>query len=232
MSQHQHQHQAIDAPVLKLENLNYQIEGNQILSQLSLELNAGEILCLLGASGCGKTTVLKLVAGLLKPDSGNILIAGQHVEGKQFVPTQGRNIGFVFQDYALFPHMTVIENIAFGLNQFSSHQQNSRVSECLKLVDLAGYGHRYPHELSGGQQQRVAVARALAPKPSIVLMDEPFSNIDSHLKGTIMTELRSIFKAQGVTAIFVTHSQQEAKMFADSVVEMDAGTIKRPLTAD
>ncbi|RYV03932.1 hypothetical protein SOPP22_01860 [Shewanella sp. OPT22] len=226
----QDQQQMIDAPVLKLENLHYHIEGNQIVSELSLSLNAGEILCLLGASGCGKTAVLKLVAGLLKPNRGNIVIAGQCVEGKQFVPTQQRNIGFVFQDYALFPHLTVAENISFGLNQQPKKQQAERVKECLRLVDLQNYHERYPHELSGGQQQRVAVARALAPKPKILLMDEPFSNIDCHLKSSIMEELRMIFKAQGVTVIFVTHSQQEAKTFADKVAEMESGTIKRALT--
>ena len=212
-------------PVLELEDIHYQIKHTRIISGLSLTLNAGEILCLLGASGCGKTTVLKLIAGLISPDRGSIRIAKQLVDGATYVPTQARNIGFVFQDYALFPHMTVAENIAFGLNKLGKREQTDIVKRCLALVDMSNFAERYPHELSGGQQQRVAVARALAPNPKIILMDEPFSNIDSHLKANIIQELKSIFKAQGVTVIFVTHSQTEASMFADKTVKMEAGQV-------
>lgn len=207
-------------PILQLDNIHYQLQQNTIISGFSLSLVAGEILCLLGASGCGKTTILKLISGLISPDSGEIKIAGQSVDGSTYVPTQVRNIGFVFQEHALFPHMTVAQNIAFGLNQLAKSQRTARIQECLKLVDLQDYAERYPHELSGGQQQRAAVARALAPEPRIVLMDEPFSNIDSYLKANIMTELKLIFKTQGITVIFVTHSLAEANIFADKIVEI------------
>ncbi len=224
MTQYQ-PHTADSAAVLKLDDLHYQIRRNPIISGLSLSLDTGEILCLLGASGCGKTTVLKLIAGLISPDSGSIHISGQQVDGAIYVPTQDRNIGFVFQDYALFPHMTAAENIAFGLNQLTQSEQIDRMQACLALVDLQGYAERYPHELSGGQQQRVAVARALAPEPDIVLMDEPFSNIDSHLKANIIDELKTLFKRQGITAVFVTHSDTEAERFADKIVKMEAGKV-------
>ncbi|RLV58047.1 ABC transporter ATP-binding protein [Parashewanella curva] len=210
---------------LAVDNLSLSLSGKPILKQLVLELSRGESLCLLGPSGCGKTTVLKCIAGLLTPDTGSIVVNGRLVAGKQSIPPQQRNIGFIFQDYALFPHMTVAENIGYGLSKLSKSDKAYRINECLQLVDLAGFGDRYPHQLSGGQQQRVALARALAPKPSVLLMDEPFSNIDAQLKRQMMAELKSIFKKANVSCIFVTHAKGEAFAFADKIAVMLEGNI-------
>ncbi|MGB0893962.1 MAG: ABC transporter ATP-binding protein [Parashewanella sp.] len=211
------------ASALALHNLSLAFANKPVVSNLSFDLASGETLCLLGPSGCGKTTVLKCIAGLLTPDAGDIVISGSSVVGDNFVPVQKRNIGFIFQDYALFPHMTVAQNIAYGLDSKQSKRQ--RVIECLLLVDLIGLGNRYPHQLSGGQQQRVALARALAPKPSLILMDEPFSNVDAQLKRQMMAELKTIFNQAQVSCIFVTHAKEEAFAFADKVAVMLDGKI-------
>jgi len=186
----------------------------------------GEILALLGPSGCGKTTFLRLVAGFEVPDAGEIELAGRIVAGSgRGVPPERRRVGFVFQDYALFPHLTVAGNVGYGVRDHRARAE--RVAQTLALVGLEGLGDRYPHELSGGQQQRVALARALAPGPSIVLLDEPFSNLDADLRARVRTEVRGILRAAGATAIFVTHDQDEALEIADRVAVMREGRIEQ-----
>jgi iron(III) transport system ATP-binding protein len=189
-------------------------------AQLCVE--RGEFVALLGPSGCGKTTLLRLIAGFEEPDGGEIEVAGRRVAGGTWVPPERRRIGMVFQDYALFPHLTVAENVAFGLPRA---ERKTRVPAVLALVDLCGLGERYPHELSGGQQQRVALARALAPKPELVLLDEPWSNIDPHLRATMRDELARILRGIHVTVVLVTHDREEAFSLADRIALMRDGTV-------
>jgi iron(III) transport system ATP-binding protein len=189
-------------------------------AQLCVE--KGEFVALLGPSGCGKTTLLRLVAGFEQPDAGEIQLAGRPVAGVRWVPPERRQVGMVFQDYALFPHLTVAENVAFGLPR---GEKKTRVPAVLALVDLCGLGERYPHELSGGQQQRVALARALAPKPELVLLDEPWSNIDPHLRGSMRDELARILRAIHVTVVLVTHDREEAFSLADRIALMRDGAV-------
>jgi iron(III) transport system ATP-binding protein len=182
----------------------------------------GEFVALLGPSGCGKTTLLRLIAGFEEPDAGEIKVADRAVAGGTWVPPERRKIGMVFQDYALFPHLTVAENVAFGIHRA---EKKTRVPAVLALVDLCGLGERYPHELSGGQQQRVALARALAPKPELVLLDEPWSNIDPHLRSSMRDELARILRAINVTVVLVTHDREEAFSLADRIALMRDGTV-------
>ena len=188
----------------------------------------GEFVALLGPSGCGKTTLLRLIAGFEEPEAGTVEIAGVPVAGRQvdgtetWVPPERRKVGMVFQDYALFPHLTVAENIGFGLPR---GERKSRVPAVLALVDLCGLGDRYPHELSGGQQQRVALARALAPGPELVLLDEPWSNIDPHLRSSMRDELARILRAINVTVVLVTHDREEAFSLADRIALMRNGSV-------
>ena len=192
---------------------------------LSLRVAEGEILALLGPSGCGKTTTLRLIAGLENPDAGTITLRGQVVAGPgRAVPAEERGIGIVFQDYALFPHLTVADNVAFGLPRAA---RRSRVEPVLDLVGLGGFGPRYPHELSGGQQQRVALARALAPAPALMLLDEPFSNLDADLRAQMRDEVERILRTSGTTAVFVTHDQEEAFTLADRVGVLQAGRMEQ-----
>ncbi|MBU2896352.1 ABC transporter ATP-binding protein [Vibrio hepatarius] len=203
-----------------------------VLESLFLDVKHGEIVCLLGASGCGKTTLLKAIAGLLPLSSGSMSLNGILIDdGRCWQPPEQRNIGMIFQDYALFPHLTVEENVAFGLKTFGKQARLAKVSEMLELVHLTGYEKRYPHQLSGGQQQRVAIARSLAYKPDLLLLDEPFSNIDTQVRHELIGEIRKIFKQQGVTAIFVTHSREEAFAFADKMAVMNHGVIEQYGTA-
>ncbi len=193
---------------------------------VDLRLAAGEIGVLIGPSGCGKTTLLRAVAGLERVASGSITIAGQVMSSLQaHVPPEDRRIGMVFQDYALFPHLDVARNVGFGLRHLDRAQRKARVVQVLQLVGLAGQQHRYPHELSGGQQQRVALARALAPKPTLLLLDEPFSNLDVELRERLSHEVRAILKAEGTTALFVTHDQLEAFAIGDVIGVMDHGQL-------
>jgi iron(III) transport system ATP-binding protein len=192
---------------------------------LSLRVSEGEILALLGPSGCGKTTTLRLIAGLEHPDEGTIALRGQIVAGPgRAVPPEERGVGIVFQDYALFPHLTVGDNVAFGLPRPA---RRSRVDEVLDLVGLRDLAPRYPHELSGGQQQRVALARALAPAPALLLLDEPFSNLDADLRTQMRDEVERILRASRTTAVFVTHDQEEAFTLADRVGVLRAGHIQQ-----
>lgn len=211
--------------LIELHRVSKRFGSVQAVRELSLSVPRGSLFALLGASGCGKTTVLRLVAGLEKPDSGEVKLNGRTVAGPGvWVPPEARRVGMVFQDYALFPHLTVGGNVAFGLR---SNDRRERVEEMLTLVGLAGLGQRYPHELSGGQQQRVALARALAPRPEIVLLDEPFSNLDAGLRQTMRVEVRDILRRAGATAIFVTHDQEEALSLADTVAVMNAGALEQ-----
>lgn len=198
------------------------------VSDLSVEIQPGEIVALLGPSGCGKTTTLRMVAGFERPDAGSIEIAGQVVADHEgFVPPEKRGVGMVFQDYALFPHLTVSANIAFGLRKFSRRERDERVSELLDLTGLTDLADRFPHQLSGGQQQRVAIARALAPRPHVLLLDEPFSNLDTEMRLQMRAEIRRLLKTLGTTAIFVTHDQQEAMTIADRIAVMLDGQIEQ-----
>ena len=211
---------------LIIKDLAYQYNATQVLSELNLNVEQDEIVCLLGASGCGKTTTLKAIAGILQPEQGYMSIDSKVVnDSGLFVAPEKRNIGMMFQDYALFPHLTVSDNIAFGLSNMSKAPKRERVDEMLSLVKLDGCAQRYPHQLSGGQQQRVAIARALAYKPSLLLLDEPFSNIDTQVRFELIADIRRIIKAQQVSAVFVTHSKEEAFAFADTLAVMHGGKI-------
>jgi len=200
------------------------------VSGLSFSVGHGEILALLGPSGCGKTTTLRLIAGFETPDEGTITIGDRVVADATrdvLVPPEARGVGVVFQDYALFPHLTVEENVAFGLHRLARPARQGRVREVLRLVDLEALLRRYPHELSGGQQQRVALARALAPSPALLLLDEPFSNLDADLRNQMREEVEHVLRSTGTTAIFVTHDQEEAFTIADRVGVLAAGRLEQ-----
>ena len=196
----------------------------------SLCVERGEIIALLGPSGCGKTTLLRLVAGFERPDSGTVEVAGRQVGGRgTWVPPEKRRVGMVFQDYALFPHLTVAENVGFGL---SRRTRPGRVSELLSIVGLDALGARYPHQLSGGQQQRVALARALAPAPELVLLDEPWSNVDPSLRESLRSEVTEIIRPLGVTVVLVTHDREEAFSVADRIALMRDGKVVQEGTSE
>ncbi len=198
------------------------------VQELNLAVKQGEILSILGPSGCGKTTTLRLIAGLERPDAGEIVLGGKTVASPDvFVSPEKRSIGLVFQDLALFPHMTVKENVGFGLHGFERERRDKIVNSMLALVGLHGMGERYPHQLSGGQQQRVALARALAPCPIVVLLDEPFSNLDADMRVQMRAEVHGILHRAKATAIFVTHDQEEAFSMADRVAVMREGRLEQ-----
>lgn len=193
----------------------YSERGPLILDNLCMEVASGEIAAIVGNSGCGKSTLLRIISGLEDRAEGTVRLGDSVLQnGHEFVPVEKRGLGFVFQDYTLFPFMTALQNIRFALKR----QEPERVHELIRLTRLEGLEHRYPHELSGGQQQRVAVARTLASDPGILLMDEPFSNLDAALVREIRTELRSILKARNLTTIIVTHSLEDAEAFADRTI--------------
>lgn len=199
-----------------------------VVNGLSFSLAPGQIGCLLGGSGCGKTTVLRAIAGFEPLQAGRIGINGQWVGDATWQqPPEARRIGMVFQDYALFPHLSVADNVGFGLRTLSRRQRHERVSEMLALVGLEQADRRYPHELSGGQQQRVALARALAPKPALLLMDEPFSNLDVELRERLSIDVHAILKSTGTTGLLVTHNQQEAFAMADQIGVMRDGQLQQ-----
>jgi len=199
-----------------------------VMRGLSLTLQDGQIGCLLGPSGCGKTTVLRCIAGLEPISGGEIRLHGQVASRRgRTAPPEERRVGFVFQDYALFPHLTVAANVGFGLKRLPGAERAARVTELLAAVDMADSGRKYPHELSGGQMQRVALARALAPHPQLLLLDEPFSNLDVDLRERLSLEVRAILKSLGTTALLVTHDQHEAFAMADGIGVMNAGVIEQ-----
>ncbi|MDE2389346.1 MAG: ABC transporter ATP-binding protein [Betaproteobacteria bacterium] len=218
----------MDTVLLQLNNIRQAYGEQVVIHNLSLQLRKGQIGCLLGPSGCGKTTALRCIAGFERVAAGEIVLNGANVSSAgAFVPPERRRIGMVFQDYALFPHLDVAANIGFGLHRLTRPERERRVEELLHVVHLASVAKKYPHELSGGQQQRVALARALAPKPDLLLLDEPFSNLDVSLRERLSMEVREIIKNQGATAILVTHDQAEAFAIADVIGVMDRGEIQQ-----
>jgi iron(III) transport system ATP-binding protein len=213
---------------LELEGIVQRYGTNTVVDGVSFRVDTGSIACLLGPSGCGKTTLLRCIAGFEDIAAGEIRVQGCRVSsaGRRLPPEQ-RQIGMVFQDYALFPHLTVAANVGFGLAALAGSERRSRVSELLTTVGLGGQGEHYPHELSGGQQQRVALARALAPRPQLILLDEPFSNLDVDLRERLSLEVRDILKSQNITAVLVTHDQHEAFAMADEIGVMARGVIQQ-----
>lgn len=219
---------AAGAAVIEVERIRHAFGRHAVVKGLSFALARGSIACLLGPSGCGKTTVLRAIAGFEPLQDGRIVLDGRTVSSLALqVPPEQRRIGMVFQDYALFPHLDVAANVGFGLTRAGRAERAARVEEVLQLVGLAGLDRKYPHELSGGQQQRVALARALAPRPELLLLDEPFSNLDVDLRERLSLEVRAILKAQGTTAILVTHDQHEAFAMADEIGVMHDGVIEQ-----
>ncbi|MCZ0702284.1 iron(III) transport system ATP-binding protein [Natronobacillus azotifigens] len=198
------------------------------VDHLNLEISKGEIITLLGPSGCGKTTTLRMLAGFEQPTAGEIRIGDEVVyDDRRSLPPEKRGIGMVFQDYALFPHLTIEKNVMFGLNKWKARDKKKRVQEVLELVGLGDFGQRLPSELSGGQQQRVALARALAPNPKVILMDEPFSNLDAGLREKMRFDVTNILRKANATAIIVTHDQKDAFTVSDRVVVMNEGVIQQ-----
>ncbi|AQL44374.1 ABC transporter ATP-binding protein [Halorientalis sp. IM1011] len=214
--------------ILELDDVTRTFGDERAVADFSLSVHEGELLTLLGPSGCGKTTTLRLLAGLIRPDSGTIAVDGDVVAGNgRFVEPDKRDVGLVFQDYALFPHLSVGENIAYGIDDWDSEATEARVEELLELVGLADYRDASPDDLSGGQQQRIALARSLAPEPDVLLLDEPFSNLDVSLRKQMREEVRRILKETGVTALSVTHDQEEALSISDRVAVMSEGHIEQ-----
>lgn len=215
-----------EPPALALEGIGRRFGDTAALSDVSLTLAAGEIVCLVGRSGCGKSSLLRLIAGVDQPDEGRILLNGTEVAGPhRFVEPEERNVGFMFQDYALFPHLTVAANIGFGLKGLARAEARARIAEVIGRVGIGALADRFPHTLSGGEQQRVALARALAPRPVVLLMDEPFSNLDRGLRETLRAETLAHLRALGTTAIMVTHDPEEALSAGDRVALMRKGRI-------
>jgi iron(III) transport system ATP-binding protein len=215
-------------PLLEVDRVSHAYGKHAVVRDLSFNLAPGEIACLLGSSGCGKTTMLRLIAGFEMPSAGRIRLNGTTIASESMqLPAEQRRVGMVFQDYALFPHLSIADNIGFGLRQESAPARRRRIDDMLELIGLAEHGARYPHELSGGQQQRVALARALAPQPHLLLLDEPFSNLDVELRERLSLEVRDILKRAGMAAILVTHDQNEAFAVADMVGIMREGSIEQ-----
>ena len=217
---------------IEIRELSLSIEGLSILNNISFNLGEIDIACLLGPSGCGKTSLLRCIAGFEKPNKGEVLIKGVITsKSNHHIPVEQRNIGMVFQDYVLFPHLNVTENIIFGLKNLGTKRVKERLWELIELLDLETHINKFPHQLSGGQQQRVALARAMAPRPSVLLLDEPFSSLDIELREQLAHELRSILKQDGITTIMVTHNQLEAFAMADVIGVMIGGKLKQWDTA-
>lgn len=215
------------SPLLDVRTINKFFDDFHVIKDISFSLKHGEIGCLLGPSGCGKTTLLRSIAGFEDIAGGSIHIAGNEVAGTQYAAPEKRGIGMVFQDYALFPHLSVGDNVAFGLHDVPATEAKQRVTDLLSTVGLDGEQNKFPHELSGGQQQRVALARALAPEPKLLLLDEPFSNLDVALRETLSAEIRDILKARSITALMVTHNQNEAFAMADKIGVLSCGEMQQ-----
>jgi iron(III) transport system ATP-binding protein len=216
--------------MIRLEAVTKRFGDTTAVAAASLCVERGEVVALLGPSGCGKTTLLRLIAGFEEPDAGTVEVAERRVAGAgTWVPPEQRRVGMVFQDYALFPHLTVAENVGFGVPR---RARAGRVRELLAIVNLDGLGRRYPHELSGGQQQRVALARALAPSPELVLLDEPWSNVDPFLRESLRAEVSEIIRPLGVTVLLVTHDREEAFSLADRIALMRDGAVVQEGTSE
>ena len=211
-------------PLLEVSGISKSFGGAAAVSGVSISAQRGEIVCLLGPSGCGKTTLLRLIAGLEEPDSGSVTFDGRVLDG---LPPRERGFGLMFQDLALFPHMDVFGNVSFGLRmqRRSKEEVRRRVGGLLELVDLAGFARRKVHELSGGERQRVALARSLAAEPRLLMLDEPLGSLDRSLRESLQTQVRSILKEVGLTAVYVTHDRDEAFSMADSMVVMERGEV-------
>jgi iron(III) transport system ATP-binding protein len=221
----------VNRPTVICKSLNKSFASLPVVYDVSFDIAPGQILALLGPSGCGKTTTLRLLAGFEELDGGSIEIDGQLVAGDQLsIPAERRRAGMVFQDYAIFPHLSLRQNVGFGLPRGQDKEQ--RVQEMLAFVGLGGMGGRMPHELSGGQQQRVALARALAPQPAVLLLDEPFSNLDAALRVEVRHEVKDLLKRSGTTAVFVTHDQEEALFLGDEIAVMNDGRLEQVGTAE
>lgn len=217
-------------PVIAVDSIAVHYGNAAAIDDFTLDIDEGSLVALVGPSGCGKTTALRAIAGFERPATGTISVRGTVVSSNDtMVAPENRNVGMVFQEYALFPHISVAENVGYGVR---GSDRGRRVQEVLKLVGLDDYGDRFPHELSGGEQQRVALARALAPEPDVVLLDEPFSNLDAPQRERMRRELRKILKAARLTAVFVTHDQAEALAIADVIAVMNDGHIRQVGTPD
>ena len=220
----------MNCSMIRLEGVTKRFGAVVAVDEASLCVDRGEVVALLGPSGCGKTTLLRLIAGFERPNGGTVTVAGARVAGDgAWVPPERRRVGMVFQDYALFPHLTVAENVGFGLQR---RERGRRVPELLAIVGLSGLDRRYPHELSGGQQQRVALARALAPSPELVLLDEPWSNVDPFLRDTLRAEVTEVIRPLGVTVVLVTHDREEAFSLADRIALMRDGAVVQEGTSE
>ncbi|GAB2989582.1 ABC transporter ATP-binding protein [Psychrosphaera aestuarii] len=212
--------------LLTIKNLSVSYGDQVVIKDLDLSIANGEIVALFGPSGSGKSTILKAVTGLLKQVNGDVLLSGRVLNADDVnLPTEQRNIGLIFQDYALFPHLTVLENIEFGIKRWELAKREAKVAELLSLIKMTEYKHSYPHQLSGGQQQRVAIARALATEPELLLFDEAFSNLDPQFRFELIEEIRVILKSSNIAALFVTHNQNEAFVFCDRIAVLQSGEI-------
>ena len=222
-----------DRAVIRCHQVVKTFGATHALKDVSLDLEAGQTLALVGPSGSGKTTLLRMVAGFEVPDGGTINLEDGVVAGNgSWVPPESRRLGMVFQDYALFPHLTVLQNVGFGLHGQPRDSRDKRAREMLEMVHLSEMERRYPYQLSGGEQQRVALARSLAPAPLALLLDEPFSNLDTNLRHELREELRNLLHSNGVTALYVTHDQEEAFLMGDNIAVMNAGRLEQVATAE
>lgn len=218
---------------LTFENINHSYGRLPAVSDFSLDIAPGEIICLLGHSGCGKTTLLRIVAGIERQQSGRVLVNGREIAGPaRFLPPEKRGIGLMFQDYALFPHLSILENVTFGLTSLQRGEAEVEALAALKRVGLETYAGEYPYALSGGEQQRVALARAIAPRPSVLLMDEPFSNLDQRLRDSVREETLAVLRETRATCIIVTHDPEEAMRLADRIAFMRRGRLVQVGRAD
>ncbi len=213
---------------IEVKNIYFKYKNSKkdTIIDFNMELSKGEILAIIGESGSGKSTMLRIIAGLEEAYKGSMLIGDKNIfSDKMFIEPENRGVGMVFQDYALFPHMTVKKNIQYGLKKKNKVEKEKIAMEMLQLVNLLEHKDKYPYELSGGQQQRVAIARAIAPKPSVLLLDEPFSNLDANLRERIRDEIKVILKKAGITSIFVTHDIEDAKVLANKIIVLKDGVI-------
>ncbi len=216
------------SPLLNVDQVSIAYGNNVVVENVSLQVNEGDIGCLLGPSGCGKTSLLRAIAGFESVQTGSIQLKQRIISDvATCLPPEKRNMGMVFQDFALFPHLTVADNIVFGIRHLKRSEQKQRTRQLLKLVSLKGFEQRYPHELSGGQQQRIALIRALAPRPDLLLLDEPFSSLDVELREVLAQEVRDILKQENTTAVLVTHDQNEAFAVADHIGVIEEGKLRQ-----